>query len=215
VKQPDAEVSDDRWAGVVPDAEADTGADARANAGVAAEIMAHDLTTMLDEYGMEPGAAPRSSGRPGASRRRTRSQNLRPMTSSLNQRAETSRLAPGSEMTERSVPVDDAYYRYPAGSPEHYAAYQKEFTASDGIDAAVPGDVEASYEADNAWELAYERQNEELERQDVEEQARWWADRGIQVADELLDDPQRWLGDDWYRSIREHSSEPEIELDPF
>ena len=53
-RQPDAEISDDLWAGVAPDVEADTQADAHANAEVAAEIMAHDLTTMLDEYGMEP-----------------------------------------------------------------------------------------------------------------------------------------------------------------
>ncbi len=53
--QPDAEISDDLWAGVAPDVEAGTEADAHANAEVAAEIMAHDLTTMLDEYGMEPG----------------------------------------------------------------------------------------------------------------------------------------------------------------
>jgi hypothetical protein len=52
--QPDAEISDDLWAGVAPDV-ADTEADAHANAEVAAEIMAHDLTTMLDAYGMEPG----------------------------------------------------------------------------------------------------------------------------------------------------------------
>lgn len=53
--------------------------------------------------------------------------------------------------------MDDDYYRYPAGSPEHYAAYEKEFNAG-GIDPAddpeVAGDPETMYEIDNAWELA-------------------------------------------------------------
>jgi hypothetical protein len=110
--------------------------------------------------------------------------------------------------------MDDAYHRYPVGSPEHYAAYEKEFTAQDGIGAAVPGDPEASYEADNAYELAYERENEYLERQNAAEHAKWMADQGIQAAETLLDDPQRWLGDDWYQQCR-IDSEPEIELDPF
>lgn len=62
--QPDAEISDDLWAGVAPYTEADIRADARADAGVAAEIMEHDLTTMLDEYGMGPEGG--NSGFPGA-----------------------------------------------------------------------------------------------------------------------------------------------------
>lgn len=107
--------------------------------------------------------------------------------------------------------MDDAYYRSPVGSPEHYAAYEKEFTAQGGIDAAVPGDVEASYEVDNAWELAYDRMVEEGGRQAAEEQGRWWADRGIQVSDDLVDDPHSWLGEDWYQRSRlaEPDAEPE------
>lgn len=109
--------------------------------------------------------------------------------------------------------MDDAYCRYPAGSREHYAAYEKEFSANGGIDAAVPGDPEASYEVDNAWELAYERETEALEQQHIEEHARWWGNRGIQVAESLVDDPQSWLGADWYQRSRaaEYDAEPEIE----
>jgi len=58
--------------------------------------------------------------------------------------------------------MDDVYYRAPAGSPAHCAAYAKEFEATGGVDAAVPGDVETSYEVDNAWELEYERYMERL-----------------------------------------------------
>lgn len=53
--------------------------------------------------------------------------------------------------------MDDAYYRYRAGSGEHYAAYEKEFIARYGIGFPFPDDPRASYEADNAYELACER----------------------------------------------------------
>lgn len=48
--------------------------------------------------------------------------------------------------------MDDDYYRYPVGSPEHYAAYEKYFIAMGGIGFAIPGDPEASYEADKGSE---------------------------------------------------------------
>jgi hypothetical protein len=48
--------------------------------------------------------------------------------------------------------MDDAY-RYPVGSRRHYAGYEKRFSSLSGIDAAVPGDPQASYEADFAYEL--------------------------------------------------------------
>ena len=63
--------------------------------------------------------------------------------------------------------MDDTYYRYPVGSQEHYAAYERYFISNDGIDAAVPGNPQASYEADNAYELAYERENEHLAQKDA------------------------------------------------
>lgn len=96
--------------------------------------------------------------------------------------------------------ADDDYFRYPVGSPEHYAAYEKHFTALGGIGFAVPGDPEASYEVDNACELAYERGYdgwyESLYQQHVEEGARWWRARGVQLAEDLLGDPGSWLGED-------------------
>lgn len=53
--------------------------------------------------------------------------------------------------------MDRAYYEAPAGSPEHYAAYEKEFTETGGVGFPVPDSPEDSYEVDNAYELAYER----------------------------------------------------------
>ena len=110
--------------------------------------------------------------------------------------------------------MDDAYYQYPVGSPEHYAAYEKEFNAG-GIDPvddpSIASDPRAMYEIDNAYELAYERETEHLEQQHIEAQAKWWTDRGIQVADTLLDTPRGWLGEDWYQRSRlaEPDAEPE------
>jgi hypothetical protein len=56
--------------------------------------------------------------------------------------------------------MDSAYYEAQTGSPEHYAAYEKEFNAG-GIDRfgdpVIDADPEASYEIDNAWELAWDR----------------------------------------------------------
>jgi hypothetical protein len=46
--------------------------------------------------------------------------------------------------------------------------------------------------------------------------AKWVAARGIQVAEDLLDDPGSWLGEDWWQArIPEHGTDPEIDLDPF
>ncbi len=52
--------------------------------------------------------------------------------------------------------MDSAYYEAPTGSPERYAAYEKEFATWNGLGFPVPGDPEVSYEIDNAWELAYD-----------------------------------------------------------
>lgn len=68
--------------------------------------------------------------------------------------------------------MDDEYYRYQAGHPKQYAAYEKEFHAG-GIDPTgdpeIDSDPEASYEIDNAYELAYERMIEAEERQFIAE----------------------------------------------
>ena len=53
--------------------------------------------------------------------------------------------------------MDRAYYQAPAGSPEHYAAYAKEFAETGGAGFPVPASAEDSYEVDNAYELACER----------------------------------------------------------
>jgi hypothetical protein len=102
------------------------------------------------------------------------------------------------------VSMDDDYYKYPAGSPEHYAAYDWHLIATGGLDVAVPGDPQASYEIDCAYELACERGYddwyESLYQKHVEEQARWWGARGIQLAEDLLGCPESWLGGDWLPS---------------
>jgi hypothetical protein len=64
-------------------------------------------------------------------------------------------------MSGPGEPADDAYYRYPAGSAEHYAAYEKAFAADDGVTFPFPDDPYASYEADHAYELAYESLEDE------------------------------------------------------
>lgn len=114
--------------------------------------------------------------------------------------------------------MDDAYYRSPVGSPEHYAAYEKEFNVG-GItpvdDPGIANDPRAMYEIDNAWELAYERWFSEAEREAEEEKAQWWADRGVQIADDLVDDPRGWLGDDWYRQSRPAEPDAEPEAEPW
>lgn len=98
--------------------------------------------------------------------------------------------------------MDDDYYRYPVGSPEHDAAYEKYFIAMGGIGFAIPGDPKASYEVDNAAELAYARGYdgwyESLYQQHVEERAQWWRARGVQLAEDLLDHP----GAGWGRNCR-------------
>jgi hypothetical protein len=58
--------------------------------------------------------------------------------------------------------MDDAYYTAAPGSAEHYAAYEKEFTATEGAGFAFPDDPHASYEVDNAHELAHERWLDEM-----------------------------------------------------
>lgn len=52
--------------------------------------------------------------------------------------------------------MDPAYYEYPPGSPQHYAAYKKEFLKQNGIGYPVPNDPATSYEIDNYGELAYD-----------------------------------------------------------
>lgn len=52
--------------------------------------------------------------------------------------------------------MDADYYRYPVGTPEHYAAYEQEFWAYYGLGYPFPDDPRASYEVDNAYELAYD-----------------------------------------------------------
>jgi hypothetical protein len=66
--------------------------------------------------------------------------------------------------------MDPAYYQAPAGSPEHYAAYEKEFTETGGALFPVPDSPEDSYEVDNAYELAYERWFAANEPQEAEPQ---------------------------------------------
>jgi hypothetical protein len=112
------------------------------------------------------------------------------------------------------------YFRYPIGSPEHFAAYERYFNSLGGIGFAFPDDLEASYEADFACELASERAYggwcESGYRQYVEEGARWWRDRGVQVAQDSLGDPRSWLGGDWSRSrITERDSEQDIDPEAF
>jgi hypothetical protein len=53
--------------------------------------------------------------------------------------------------------MDSRYYEFPTGSAEHRAAYAEAFAESERIGFAVPDDVDLSYEADNAYELAAER----------------------------------------------------------
>jgi hypothetical protein len=53
--------------------------------------------------------------------------------------------------------MDRAYYEAPVGSPEHYAAYGKEFAETGGVCFPVPVSAADSYEVDNAAELAYDR----------------------------------------------------------
>jgi hypothetical protein len=81
--------------------------------------------------------------------------------------------------------------------------------------AAIPGDAQASYEVDNACELAYERQNEYLAQQAAEEDAQWWRERGIHIAEDLLRDPEGWLGEDWWECSYVHHSPPDIDLEAF
>jgi len=114
---------------------------------------------------------------------------------------------------------DDDYRRYPPGSPEHYKGHARKFGADHGIDGAyaLQDEPEDSYDAFYDAALGYELQGERLYRQEAEEAARWWRDRGIQLAEDLLDDPESWLGYDWWHQSRisEHGSEPDIDLEPF
>jgi hypothetical protein len=50
--------------------------------------------------------------------------------------------------------MNSDYYTLPAGTPEHYAAYEELFRAADGTGFPVPGDPRASYEIDHSWEIA-------------------------------------------------------------
>jgi hypothetical protein len=53
--------------------------------------------------------------------------------------------------------MDDDRLRYPIGSKEHYAAYEKEFTTDGGIGYPFRDDPQGSYEVDYAYELAFDR----------------------------------------------------------
>ena len=53
--------------------------------------------------------------------------------------------------------MDDNHLRYPIGSKEHYAAYEKEFTTDSGIGYPFHDDPQGSYEVDYAYELAFDR----------------------------------------------------------
>jgi hypothetical protein len=53
--------------------------------------------------------------------------------------------------------MDGAYYRAAPGTPEHYAAYEAQFGARAGDGFPVPDDPAASYEIENAQELAVDR----------------------------------------------------------
>jgi hypothetical protein len=53
--------------------------------------------------------------------------------------------------------MDPNHHRYVVESPGYHAAYEKEFFRLGGIGAAIPGDLRASYEVDDAVELAWER----------------------------------------------------------
>jgi hypothetical protein len=88
--------------------------------------------------------------------------------------------------------MDDAYYRYPAGSSEHYEAYKKEFIEQHGIGYPFP-DVWSSYEVDNAYELAWERYAEsgDPDNPDMDEDAGWEDDDGYTFRMQDLDiDPE-------------------------
>jgi hypothetical protein len=50
----------------------------------------------------------------------------------------------------------DDGYRYPTGTPEHYGAYARDFETNYGIGYPAPDSPRASYEADFAWELAWD-----------------------------------------------------------
>jgi len=56
----------------------------------------------------------------------------------------------GGGLVDDDIRMGDDYYRHRVGSREHYAAYEKQFLALNGVDAAIPGDPEASYEIDHA-----------------------------------------------------------------
>jgi hypothetical protein len=92
--------------------------------------------------------------------------------------------------------VDDAYYRSRVGSREHYAAYKKEFNARYGIGYVFPDDVRASYQADHAYELAYERFAESGETADIiaDEDTEWEdSDRYTLHPGDPDIDPEIWL----------------------
>jgi hypothetical protein len=75
------------------------------------------------------------------------------------------------ELVQRTgaPPMDPNYHRYVVGSPEYYAAYEKEFFRLGAIGAAIPGDLRAFYEVDYAVELAWERGYDEWAASGYEE----------------------------------------------
>jgi hypothetical protein len=80
---------------------------------------------------------------------------------------------PEAEPRPKDTAMNDDYYRYPSGSPQHYAAYEQAFNAGETAATGNPDidtDPRASYYIDNAWELGYSDQeiDEGLQR-DLEE----------------------------------------------
>jgi hypothetical protein len=93
--------------------------------------------------------------------------------------------------------MDKAYYQALVGSPEHYAAYAKEFRAEAGIGFPVEHDPQASYEIDNSYELA------------LDDYYAWCAAQadaaaGVDLSRDPIPDPEA-----------EPVAEPEPEIEPW
>jgi hypothetical protein len=101
------------------------------------------------------------------------------------------------------------------------AVHERRFDSLGGICCPFPHDAQASHEVDFALELSgergYDQWRESLYQEHVEEGARWWRDRRVQVAEHLTDAPWTWLGDDAWREARieDERSEPDIDPGPF
>jgi hypothetical protein len=109
---------------------------------------------------------------------------------------------------------DSDYFRYPVGSPEHYAAYAKEFGANHGIGYVYPDNPGASYVVDHAYELAYiaeEYAGDPDADTEAEEDA---GEKGPWVP--YLDDEGNWIPDPAHdKPGHEPPPEWDIDLEPF